>query len=92
MSLHPDTKDQERTQHESNKVIREHLSWAHHKLHYTPVVKEEFQLLDGAVKVLEAICLDLQAKIEKVEPPVIEESVKKEPMVVDAAPLHVVEN
>lgn len=59
----------DKNQHESNKVIREHLAWCHYKLQHVPHIHEEDAMFGGAIKILEAICLDLQKKIELIEPP-----------------------
>jgi hypothetical protein len=87
MSLHPDTKDATPNQHESNKVIREYLAWAHYRLQQVPMIIEEHKMLAGTLDVLAAFCKDLQAKIEAVEPIVKEEAEKKAPYIMEAAPL-----
>lgn len=62
-------KTPEQTQHESNKVVREGLAFAHYKLSVTPMLLEEHEAATLSRNVLHALCLDLQKKIEVVEPP-----------------------
>lgn len=79
-------KTQEQIQHESNKVVRHSLAWLHFRLGTMQFFLEESQEAIQARGVLELICKDLQAKIEKVEPPVVDEAASepKAPYVIDA--------
>lgn len=72
--------------HESNKVIRHSLAWLHYKMGMQQFYLEEADEAKQARGVLEALCLDLQAKIEAVEPPPKEEKEEepKKPYVIDA--------
>jgi hypothetical protein len=80
-------------QHESNKVVREHLAWVHYRLQSIPMIFEEHKLLHGALNILQAICLDLQTKIELVEPPPKKEEAQSKPaLVIDAPALQAIEN
>jgi len=71
------------TQHESNKVCREGLAFAHHKLQYTPHIMEECTHFHNSVAILTAMCKDLQSKIELIEPPVKVEPKKSAPYIVE---------
>lgn len=62
-------KTPEQAQHESNKVVREGLAYAHYKLGVTPLLLEEHEAATLSRNVLHALCIDLQKKIEAVEPP-----------------------
>lgn len=82
-------KSQEQMQHESNKTVRHSLAWLHFKMGTQQFYLEEVMEAMQARGVLEAICKDLQAKIELVEPPVVEEEAPKAPYIVDAPPVKV---
>ncbi|MGZ3796479.1 MAG: hypothetical protein ACXVB1_08945 [Pseudobdellovibrionaceae bacterium] len=81
-------KTQAELQHESNKVVRHSLAWLHWKLGTQTFFLEEAQEALQARGVLEAFCLDLQKKIEEVEPPVKQEEPQepKKPYIIDATP------
>ena len=80
-----ETKTPEQAQHETNKFIRERLAWIHFRMQSIQFYLEEAQMALETKGVLEAICLDLQKKIEEVEPPVAKESeAPKGPYVIDA--------
>lgn len=68
-----ETKTPEQIQHETNKFIRERLAWIHFRMQSMQFFLEEAQMALETKGVLEAICLDLQKKIEEVEPPVAKE-------------------
>lgn len=66
--------DKQKADHESNKVVRHALAHAHYILtNRVQWMKEEFVEVMNTCAVLEALCLDLQKKIEEVEPPKVEE-------------------
>lgn len=80
-------KSPQQLEHESNKIVREGLAWAHQRLHTVPTYFEEHQMHKLAIDVLSALCLDLQKKIEAVEPPPPEDDEPKKAYIVDAPPL-----
>lgn len=65
----PELTPEQKATHESNKVVRQALAFAHFKLQHVPHILEEDKDFELAVQVLHALCLDLQKKIEAVEPP-----------------------
>ncbi len=69
--------------HQSNKIVRQGLAFAHHTLTYKPHVKEECLDYHVSVDVLEKLCKDLQQKIELVEPPAAPSKEPKKPYLVD---------
>lgn len=81
-----ETKTPEQIQHETNKFIREKLAWLHFRMGSFQFYLEEAQHALEAKGVLEAICNDLQKKIEEVEPPpaVEKEEAPKGPYIIDA--------
>ena len=72
--------DKQKADHESNKVVRHALAHAHYVLtNRVQWMKEEFVEVMNTCAVLEALCLDLQKKIEEIEPPKVDEPKAEEP-------------
>lgn len=80
-------KTPEQIQHESNKVVREALAFAHWRLQTVPYIHEDRKNFEVSINVLEALCHDLQKKIEAVEPPAPVEPEVKKPYIIEVPPL-----
>lgn len=79
--------EQELEQHNSNKFIREKLAWLHYRMNTMQFYLEEITLAHESRGIIQALCEDLQKKIEAVEPPVVVEEPKdepKKPYIIDA--------
>ena len=83
METPAEPKTPEQIQHESNKIVREALAFAHYKLGVTPILIEEANTVAQSRGVLEAMCVDLQKKIELVEPPILKTESQKGPYVME---------
>lgn len=72
------------TQHGRNKIFRNSLAWVHYKLQHMPCEYSKQQHTMEAMGALFNICTQLQAEIEKVEPPAPKEENKPSgPYVID---------
>ena len=86
--MEKEQKTPEQIQHESNKVVRENLAFAHYTIQTRQYLPEQFTDVTNCLNVLHALCTDLQKKIELVEPPTpIEPTEPKAPYIMEAPPL-----
>lgn len=70
--------------HESNKVTRQALAFAHYVFkNRLQFMHEEFSQANQTLTVLETLCRHLQVEIEKVEPPEKVEAEPKRPYVME---------